>query len=115
MGALPVRQGAFITLSALHFGSVAEPTVGLFRRRALAGRATLASSTRSKRTRPAFRGAATNPVLIGTLVLSFLEAERIEWFLHLKSSRIEPGNDAVRNPKHDQAITEWNMHEEPQL
>jgi len=115
VGALPVRQRTFIALAALHFGSVAEPTVALFRRRTLAGRATLASSTRSKRTRRAFRGAATNPALIGTLILRFLEAERIEWFLHLKSSRVESGNDAVHNPKQNQAITEWNVHEKPQL
>jgi len=69
----------------------------------------------SQRTRPAFRCAATNPILIGTLVQILLKAERIEWFLHLKPSRIEPGNDAVHNTEHDQAISEWNMHKEPEL
>jgi hypothetical protein len=78
MGAVTVRQGAFITLSALRFGAGAKPAVTFSRWNTLAGRATLAASTRSKRTGPAFRCAATNPVLIGTLVLIFFKAERIE-------------------------------------
>lgn len=115
MRAFAIRQGTFVALAALHFGPVAEPTVASFRRYALAGSATLATSARSKRTRPAFGCAATNPILIGALVRIFLKAERIEWFLHLKPSRIEPRNDAVHNTEHDQAISEWNMYEEPQL
>lgn len=115
MRALAVRQGTFIALAAVYFGPVAEPTVGLFRRRALASSATLPASIRSKWTRPAFHRAATNPILIGTLVLILLKAERIEWFLHLKPSRIEPGDEAVHNTEHDQAISEWNMHKEPEL